>query len=65
MANDIETAISDNAAGPKRAARQDLTVEQHSLPDLIAADKHLANKAAMAGRGLGIKLCKLVPHGSV
>lgn len=61
----IENSIKENAAGPKRASGDAGSVEQHSLPDQIAADKHLASKHAMSGKGLGIKLVKLSPSASI
>jgi len=62
--NTIETSIKDNAAGPKRASGDAGSIEQHSLPDQIAADKHIASKNAMSSKGLGIKLVKLSPGGT-
>ncbi len=41
-----------------------VSAEQHALADQIAADKHLASKAAAQGKGLGIKLVKLSPGGT-
>ena len=41
---DIEQAIKDNATGPKQASGDAGSVEQHSLADQIAADKHLVSK---------------------
>jgi len=39
-------------------------MEQHPLPDQIAADKYLESKKAARSKGLGIKLKKLVPPGT-
>ena len=39
-------------------------MEQHPLPDQIAADRYLKSKAASQGPGLGIRMTKLVPPGS-
>ena len=61
----IENAIKDNASGPKNASGDGVSVEQHSLTDQIAADKHLESKKAMSGKGLGIKFVKLSPSGTV
>ena len=61
----IENIIKENAAGPKRASGDAGSVEQHSLGDQIAADKHLGAKEAMKTKGLGIKLVKLSPGGTV
>ncbi len=65
MTDTIENAIEQNAAGPKKASGDSGSIEQHSLADQIAADKHLAGKAAVAGKGLGIKLAKISPGGTV
>ena len=64
MADDLEQSIRENAAGPKRAKGDSAEMEQHSLPDQIAADKYLASKRAAQGKGLGIRLTKLSPSGS-
>ena len=65
MTDDLDSTIRDNAQGPKRASGDSGSIEQHSLADQIAADKHLAGKAAVAGKGLGIKLAKISPGGTV
>ena len=64
MADDLEDNIRENAAGPKRAKGDSSEMEQHSLPDQIAADKYLASKQASRKKGLGITLKKLSPPGS-
>jgi len=61
----IEQAIEQNAAGPKRVTGDAGSVEQHSLKDQIDADRYLAAKKAAAGKGLGIKLTKISPGGTV
>ena len=64
---DLSDAIQTNAEGPAKAAGDSGSMEQHSLPDQIAADKYLASKTAAAttGSSLGIRLTKLSPPGSV
>jgi len=64
VAENLDTQIRDNAAGPKKATGDSGSVEQHSLNDQIAADRYLASKKAARSRGLGIRLTKLVPPGS-
>ena len=64
MADDLEQTIRDNAAGPKRAKGDSAEMEQHALPDQIAADRYLASKSAARRKGLGIGLKKLVPPGT-
>ena len=39
-------------------------MEQHPLPDQIAADRYLQSKKAAQGKGLGVKFTKLVPPGT-
>jgi hypothetical protein len=63
--NTLENIIKDNAAGPKAASGDAGSVQQHSLTDQIAADKHIGAKEAMKTKGLGIKLLKLSPGGTV
>ena len=64
MADTIEQAIEENALGPKRATGDEGSVEQHSLLDQIAADKHLATRAAVRLRRRGIRFIRLIPPGA-
>lgn len=64
MPDELEQAIRDNAAGPKKAEGDSGSVEQHSLTDQIEADRYLASKEA-AKTGLGIRMTKVVPPGAV
>ncbi|MCK6490622.1 MAG: hypothetical protein L6R48_20405 [Planctomycetes bacterium] len=59
-----EAAIAQNAQGPKKAQGDAGSVEQHSLPDQIAADRYLAAKRAVRARGRGIVISKLIPPGT-
>jgi hypothetical protein len=63
MAKNLDNAIRENAAGPKRAAGDSGSVEQHSLTEQIEADRYLASKEAAKSKGLGIRVSKLVPPG--
>ena len=65
MADDLKDTIKQNAEGPAEAHGDAGGMRQHSLPDQIAADKYLANKAALSGRGLGLRKVKIVAPGSV
>ncbi len=65
MTDEIEQAIEQNATGPRRASGDSGSVEQHSIADQIAADKHLQSKKAAQSKGLGIKLNKISPDGTV
>ena len=64
MAENLEDTIRENAVGPKRAKGESAEMEQHALPDQIAADRYLASKNATNSKGLGVKLKKLVPPGT-
>ena len=63
--NEIDNSIRENAAGPRRASGDSGSVEQHGLADQIAADKYLESKKASRSKGLGIKLAKVDPGGTV
>ena len=65
MTDSLDAQTSENAAAPKKASNDSTSMEQHPLPDQIAADKYLESKRASRGKGLGIKLVKLAPGGSV
>jgi len=64
MTEPLDESIKINAEGPKRASGDSGSVEQHSLPDQIAADKYLESKKASRAKGLGIKIAKISPGGS-
>jgi len=63
--NDLENTIAENATGPKQARGDQGSVEQHPLKDQIAADRYLAAKKVALTKGLGIKLAKIDPGGTV
>ncbi|QDU71048.1 hypothetical protein [Mucisphaera calidilacus] len=63
--DNLDTTIRENAAGPKRASGDSGSVDQHGLADQIAADKYLESKKASRSKGLGIKLAKVDPGGTV
>ena len=65
MADNLDSKIRENAAGPKSASGDSGSVEQHSLADQIAADKYLESKKASRAKGLGIKMAKISPGGTV
>jgi len=58
---DISDNLAENAAAPRRAQGDSGSMEQHSLPDQIAADKYLLAKQAMKNRALGIRYVQLRP----
>jgi len=47
----LSDTIQTNAEGPKKVAADGVVVEQHSIQDQIAADRHIAAKAAAARTG--------------
>ena len=63
--SNLKNAILENALGPKKVTGDAGSVEQHSLQDQIAAQKFLESKKASRKSGLGIKLIKLSPDGTV
>ncbi len=65
MAEDLKDTIKDNASGPKRASGDAGSVEQHDLKDQIEADRYLNSKDAVKKKGLGIKVTRAIPHGTV
>jgi hypothetical protein len=65
MTDTLDTTIQTNATGPRRASGDSGSVEQHGLADQIAADKYLESKKASRAKGLGVKLAKIAPGGTV
>ena len=61
---DLEETISDAAQAPRRMRGDEGEVEEHSLPDQIEADRHLAGRRAGSTTLLGLRLRKLVPPGA-
>jgi hypothetical protein len=64
MADELEDAIRENAQGPAKATGDSGSMEQHKLPDQIAADKYLASKEAAKSKRRGLQFNKLVPPGA-
>lgn len=60
--DEITDAIAENAKGPKRAAGDGGSIEQHPLPEQIAADRYVRSRNASTRR-LGIRTVKIVPPG--
>ena len=60
----IEESIRRNAAGPKSAEVDGQKVEQHSLPEQIAADEYLEKKKVMRSRGTGLKITRMHHSGA-
>lgn len=64
MPDELDATIRQNAAGPAKVAGDAGSVEQHSLPDQIAADRYLKAKEAAASKRRGLRFSKLVPPGA-
>jgi hypothetical protein len=65
MSEELDNSIKENAAGPRKASGDSGSVEQHKLSEQIAADKYLESKKASRAKGLGVKLAKISPGGTV
>jgi hypothetical protein len=65
MSDSIENTIEENAAAPAEVSVDGQHVKQHSLQDQIAVDRYLASKKAAQSKGLGIKVFKINPGGTV
>ena len=64
MPDDLTQSIHANAQQPAKAAGDAGSVEQHPLPDQIAADRYLASKQAVRSKRLGLRFTKIVPPGA-
>ncbi len=64
MADDLEQTIRQNAEGPAKASGDSGSMEQHKLPDQIAADRYLSAKGAAKSKTRGLRFNKLVPPGA-
>ena len=61
----VSTALVNAASGPLRVASDAGSVEQHSLDELITADRYVSGKAAASQGRRGIRITRLVPDGTV
>jgi len=64
MDDDLKDTIRDNAQGPAKASGDSGSMEQHKLPDQIAADKYLSAKAAARSKRRGLIFNQFVPPGA-
>ncbi|MBL0920917.1 MAG: hypothetical protein IBJ10_02175 [Phycisphaerales bacterium] len=62
--HDLSEQIAENAAAPRRAQGDAGSVESHSLPDQIAADRYLASKAASKRADRGLRFSRIAPPGA-
>lgn len=60
----LDETIRENAAGPAKASGDAGSMEQHKLPDQIAADKYLASKDATTGRRFPLRFARVRPPGA-
>ena len=59
--NSMVDIIKENTAGPKRVSGDAGSVEQHSLTDQIAADKHIQSHSPDNGWAPEVSICVLNP----
>jgi hypothetical protein len=62
---EIESLTDAAAAAPKSVTVDGQTVQEHSIPDLIALENHRANKEATTGGRLGVGFFNTRPPGAV
>ena len=60
----LDKAIVKSASGPKSAQVDGQRVEQHSLSDLVQADRYLASKRAKHGRYGGLRFTRMSHSGA-
>lgn len=61
---ELDEVIQSVASGPKSVSTDGTTVQAQDIDSLIKADKHLANKKAIAKSNRGIRFNKIVPPGT-
>ena len=64
MADDLDVTIEQNAKGPAKVSGDSGSVEQHPLPDQIAADRYLASKDASKRPDRGLRMSRIAPPGA-
>jgi len=65
LPEDIEDQIESDALQPKEVEADGVKVKNHSLSELIEADRYLEGKLASRTDGLGIKRTIMRPPGAV
>jgi len=55
----LKTTITTVAGQPKSASGDSIAVTQHSIPELIEADKYLTGQAAAATDCMGLRFRKV------
>ena len=64
MSDEIADKIGTVAQGPASVRTDAGEVVAQSIPDMIAADKYLASRAAPAAGNRGLRFNKLIPPGT-
>lgn len=64
MSDEIDAEILENAQGPRSAEGDGQRVDQHSLPNQIAAAKYLAGKQSRLDPSASVMRFKIVPPGT-
>lgn len=57
--------IHDAISQPKKASGDGQSMEMHSLPDQIAADRYVREQKAANSRKLPIRTAKIKPGGAI
>jgi len=65
MSDELKDILIQNAKGPKQAAADGVTVQQHSLKDQIAAAEYLAKKEAAKNPARALTRVRIIPPGTV
>lgn len=65
MSDEAYDALVESVAGPAEASDDAGRMKQHPIPDQIAADKHLANRAGASSRALPIRFGRIRPPGAI
>lgn len=64
ISNTVADAIENNALGPKRVQVGNQSVEQHSIEEQIAADRHGKANTAAGKNHFGVRFIQIVPPGA-
>jgi hypothetical protein len=65
MTEDLTDVIKRNAEGPASASSDGTSVSQHSLAELVVADKHVGAKAAGKNPAKALTRVQIVSPGTV
>lgn len=64
MPDDVRDQIEENAQAPRRIQGDEGEIEEHSIPDQIAADRYLSGAAAAEHGHRGMRFTKVRPPGA-